>query len=198
MRISIFLLATLFYTSVFSQAKLSKKQLDELPNTVENQFIKTYGKASNWQKYKMITRTDFKVLQNNIVDSVSQLKKNITTHQLKIKEQNKNINSLNEQINSLTTNLNVAVDKEDKMSLLGIGVNKSSYNITLWSIISLLLLGIFFFVYKFKNSNVLTKTAKQDLASIEEEFDQYRKKAIEKEQKLRRQLQDEINKQRGV
>ncbi|WP_407267387.1 hypothetical protein R8G64_12630 [Tenacibaculum maritimum] len=44
----------------------------------------------------------------------------------------------------------------------------------------------------------MTKEAKNNLAEIEQEFEEHRKKSLEKEQKIRRQLQDEINKQRGV
>ena len=34
--------------------------------------------------------------------------------------------------------------------------------------------------------------------TIEEEFDEHRKTALEREQKVRRQLQDELNKQKGI
>ena len=77
-------------------------------------------------------------------------------------------------------------------------MTKNSYNLLLWSIITVLAITTVFFILRFKNSNSLTKAAKTNLAEIEEEFELHRKKSLEKEQKLRRQLQDEINKQRGV
>lgn len=199
MKILNLIVVTLFCSSVFAQTTLTKKQqLDALPNTVENQFIKTYGKASNWKEYKMITRPDFQSLQKNIVDSVVALKKNIQSKQLKINEQEKSISTLNEKINGLTNNLNSSIDKENKISFIGIGMTKSSYNLILWSIITVLAITTVFFVLRFKNSNRLTKEAKTNLVEIEQEFEQHRKRSLEKEQKLRRQLQDEINKQRGV
>ena len=199
MKILNLIVVTLFCSSVFAQTTLTKKQqLDALPNTVENQFIKTYGKASNWKEYKMITRPDFQSLQKNVVDSVVALKKNIQVKQLKINEQEKTISTLNEKINGLTNNLNSSIDKENKISFIGIGMTKSSYNLLLWSIITVLAITTVFFVLRFKNSNRLTKEAKTNLVEIEQEFEQHRKRSLEKEQKLRRQLQDEINKQRGV
>jgi hypothetical protein len=66
----------------------------------------------------------------------------------------------------------------------------------MWSIIGALLALLIFFVYKFNNSNVVTKEAKLALAEMEEEFEEHRKVALEREQKVRRQLQDEINKQK--
>ncbi|MFL0155057.1 hypothetical protein V2714_10940, partial [Tenacibaculum maritimum] len=67
-----------------------------------------------------------------------------------------------------------------------------------WGVITILFISLFFFIYKFKESSALTKEAKNNLAEIEQEFEEHRKKSLEKEQKIRRQLQDEINKQRGV
>lgn len=199
MKIVHLIIVTLFCSNVFAQTSLTKKQqLDSLPNTVENQLIKAYGKASNWQQYKMITRTDFQILQKNIVDSVTALKKNIENKQLTINEQEKNVTALNEKITSLTEKLNSSIDKEDKINFIGIGMTKNTYNLLLWSIITILAITTVFFFMRFKNSNSLTKAAKSNLAEIEEEFELHRRKSLEKEQKLRRQLQDEINKQRGV
>ncbi len=56
---------------------------------------------------------------------------------------------------------------------------------------------LLFFIYKYKNSNSTTKEAKKNLAEIEDEFDDHRRTALEREQKVRRQLQDELNKQKG-
>ncbi|TCP21892.1 hypothetical protein EV195_1155 [Tenacibaculum skagerrakense] len=199
MKIVHLIIVTLFCSNVFAQTSLTKKQqLDSLPNTVENQLIKAYGKASNWQQYKMITRTDFQILQKNIIDSVTALKKNIENKQLTINEQEKKVTALNEKITSLTEKLNSSIDKEDKINFIGIGMTKNTYNLLLWSIITILAITTVFFFMRFKNSNSLTKAAKSNLAEIEEEFELHRRKSLEKEQKLRRQLQDEINKQRGV
>ena len=60
-----------------------------------------------------------------------------------------------------------------------------------------MLLALTYFIFKFSKSNVLTKEAKSNLIEVEQEFEQHRKKTLEREQKLRRQLQDEINKQRN-
>ena len=54
-----------------------------------------------------------------------------------------------------------------------------------------------FFIFKFFKNNVITKEAKNNLIDVEQELDAHRKKSLEREQKLRRQLQDEINKQRN-
>jgi hypothetical protein len=47
---------------------------------------------------------------------------------------------------------------------------------------------------RFRNSNAITKAAKKELQTTEEELEELRRKSIEKEQKLGRQLLDERNK----
>ena len=53
---------------------------------------------------------------------------------------------------------------------------------------------LIFFIFKFKGSNAHTQEARQKLADVESEYEEYRKKALEKEQKMGRLLQDERNK----
>ncbi|MEX0314527.1 MAG: tRNA (guanine-N1)-methyltransferase, partial [Allomuricauda sp.] len=57
-----------------------------------------------------------------------------------------------------------------------------------------LLLFLLLFIYRFRNSNVLTSQAKEALADLEKEFEEHRRRALEREQKISRQLQDELNK----
>ena len=66
----------------------------------------------------------------------------------------------------------------------------------LFSTIGMLVLGLLFFIIKFKNSNIITKQTKHKLSEIEQEFDSYRQKKLEEQQILRRKLQDEINKKK--
>jgi hypothetical protein len=82
------------------------------------------------------------------------------------------------------------------MSLFGLQMSKTGYNMLMWSVIGALLALLILFIYKFNNSNVVTKEAKLALSEMEEEFEEHRKVALEREQKVRRQLQDEINKQK--
>ncbi len=184
--------------NITAQNRLSKNQVDSLPNTIENQFTKIYRLSNNWQEYKMIKRTHFISFQKNILDSISAIKKDVITKQLKIDQQLKTTSVLQAEIGTLKNNLTVSVEKEDAISFLGMPLNKDTYNTILWSIIGVLLIGLAFFIFKFNGSHSITKETKNLLVDVEYELEQYKRVSIEKEQKLRRQLQDEINKQRGV
>ena len=167
-------------------------------NTVKDQFQKLYKNSNNYQVYKVVKKEDYLRLQKNTLDSISSIKKTSAAKDATINKQNTTIKSLENNITKLNEDLSVSQSKVDNISLFGLLLNKTTYNSILWSLIGVLLISLLFFIYKFKNSSVLTNEAKESLVDVEQEFEQYRKKTLEKEQKLRRQLQDEINKQRGV
>ena len=63
-------------------------------------------------------------------------------------------------------------------------------------IIGTLTVLLMIFITKFKRSNSVTIQTKLTLKEVETEFEEHRKIALEREQKVRRQLQDELNKQK--
>ena len=83
------------------------------------------------------------------------------------------------------------------MALFGLQMSKTSYNILMWSIIGGLFALLVVFILRFKSSNSATKEARQKLDETETEYEDHRRVALEREQKVRRQLQDEINKNKA-
>ncbi|MFB1039514.1 MAG: hypothetical protein QMC35_03565, partial [Polaribacter sp.] len=107
-------------------------------------------------------------------------------------------NKKNQEALTLTKlTLETTLKKENSISLFGIQLSKFIYNFILWTLISLLLVLVIYLSFKFQKNNFLTKRAEQNLKDVEHEFEQHRKKALDREQKLRRSLQDEMNKQRN-
>ena len=111
--------------------------------------------------------------------------------------QSKEITDLKTNLTNTLSDLEKTDSEKNNMSLFGMHMSKTGYNILMWTIIAGLLALLLFFVYKFNNSNAVTRDAKYALSEMEEEFEEHRKTALEREQKVRRQLQDEINKQKA-
>lgn len=123
---------------------------------------------------------------------------------LKLDNTNKIVSDQKNEISTLKTDLSNTQEKlastikeKDSIALLGIKMSKTGYNLLMWSIIAALSVLLLTFIYRFKNSNIVTKAAKNRLLEVENEFNEYRRAALAKEQKIRRQLQDEINKRSG-
>jgi len=180
---------------IFSQAETTEPITES--KTIEGQFYKMYRISSTYQAYKVIDKDAFIVLKNNVLDSIKKTKKALVELKNLLKNERETITYLNESINKTQLELENALSKKDTISFLGIPLSKLAYNLILWTIIIGLSGGLGFFIFKFFRSNVLTKQAQENLITVEEEFEAHRKKALEREQKLRRQLQDEVNKHRN-
>ena len=189
-----FFLVLLIITSNFSIAA-QQKVTEE--NTLENQFDEIYRVSTSYQTYKVINKIGYQKLKNNVIDSINNIKELLSEKESLLKSKDENIKRLNTKIKKTQLNLDASITKENSILLFGLELKKTTYNIILWTLITALITGVGFLAYKFSNSNILTKEAENNLADIEEELKHYRKKSTEKEQKLRRQLQDEINKQRN-
>jgi septal ring factor EnvC (AmiA/AmiB activator) len=165
--------------------------------TLEGQFDKIYRISTSYQTYKVISKDKFQELKNNVLDSIKASNKDLKEQKVFLKNERDNVAKLNAELNKTKEDLKKAQEKENSISLFGFQISKVTYNLILWLIIISLALALVFFVFKFSKSNILTKKAKEDLEDVEQEFEVQRKKSLEREQKLRRQLQDEINKQRN-
>ena len=179
-----FLCATLSYSQNSAQKE----------NSIEAQFVEVIDKSNNYQGYKVIKRTKLAGLRKNILDSIDALEESIQQKDVTIAAQNSDITSLKNRLNTTQNNLDTSIEKEGTISFFGIITKKGTYNFLLFSTIGILILGLFLFIVKFKNSNIITKQTKLKLSEIEQEFDTYRQKKLEEQQLLRRKLQDEINK----
>lgn len=155
-------------------------------------------KGTNGQQYEAVSRSMFLTLQAHTIDSLKTLQSKLDTSNNTIQTQQKEINDLKSNLSSTQSTLDATNSEKNNMSLLGLQMSKTSYNILMWTIIGGLLTLLLIFIFKFKNSNSVTKAAKKALAETEEDFEEHRRSALEREQKVRRQLQDELNKQKGI
>ena len=199
---------TLFILCSFNTLHAQTETSDEddklsLDNsTINNQFEYVLQKSGdfrgvNGSMYEAVKRSMLTTLQAHTNDSLNTLKKELKDTQTIVDAQTKEITDLKANLSTTQATLDKTTNEKNNMALFGLQMSKSSYNVLMWSIIAGLLAFLIFFIYKFKNSHLITKEAKIALEEIEEEFDEHRTVALEREQKVRRQLQDELNKQKG-
>lgn len=166
--------------------------------TIPEKFDKIYRISTSYQEYKVVGMQRFQDLKKEVLDSLNDLKSEIKIKNELIQAQKDSISDITKVAEIVESDYRQTLSKIRSIDFLGIEFLKTTYNTVVWSIIVTILILLIYFVYKFKNSNRVTKQAKSDLKELEEEFATDKKKSLKREQKLRRQLQDEINKQRGV
>lgn len=169
-------------------------QVKKKQNTLNEQFETLVEKANSWQSYKIIDRAKLGNYQKNVIDSLQSIKSKIQAQQDIINGHEEEVKQLNGKIAELQNNLERTQNEKDSVNFLGILLPKSTYSLMVWSLVLILTCLLLFYVYKYINGSAVTKKSLQDLQELQEEYENYRKSAIEREQKVRRQLQDEINK----
>lgn len=166
------------------------------PTTLEGVFQQLIDRSGAWQNFKMLDRGKLAAFQRSMTDSINGVRSQLVAEKQKVKENETTIKELNDKITEVQAALDQTKDQKDSVSFFGALVSKGLYNTIMWGIVLALASLLVLYIYKFSNGNVVTKKSINDLNELQEEYENYRKAAIEREQKVRRQLQDEINKHR--
>lgn len=175
---------------------LQKTKNDTL--SLSKQFEQVYRRSSSYKDFKVIRKSTFQNLKKNTLDSIK-----IIDEKLKIESQ-KNTR-LEQEISSVAKirleqdlELSEAILEKKTISFVGLKLKKNTFKIIIWSIFFMFIIIICYLAYKLKDGVRITSQAKKELTRVEKEFNSHKKKSLVRDQKLRRQLQDEINKQRGI
>ena len=193
MKLNLLVFATVLFVSTSFAQEVTKNE----DTSLSGEFDKLYRISTSYQAYKVINKEKFLTLKQQVLDSLKTAQNQITTKNNLLEKAQKNIGSVQETLRQTKLELETTLQKENTISIFGKPLSKTLYSVLLWSLILILLAGLLYFIFKFTKNNMLTKRAERNLKDIEIEYEQYRKKALEREQKLRRTLQDEINKQRN-
>lgn len=192
--ISFLLFFLLFATSSFAQEIPAHPADGAEKTTINDQFNELLDKSNSYKNYKVVKKSKLEKLQKNTNMEISQLKKEIDLANKNIAAQKKEISSLKATLGKTQKNLTDATKAKAEIAMLGIPTSKATFRVSMWSIVLILALLLGLFVYKFKNSHLQTRAAQKNLQETEDEYEEYRKSALEKQQKMGRMLQDERNK----
>ncbi len=178
----------------------TKKQKLENPFTTEgslnSRFEYLEKTSTTYQEYKVIKKESFSTLKENVNDSISKLTSKIQSLENQITLNNSNNTNLVSSLENYKIDLEEALKEKDSISIFGLSLYKKNYNLIALLTLVLLLTLCGYFLYKFQDSNILTKQAQKALEESQNELETQQKKALATQQQLSRKLQDEIIKNR--
>ena len=188
------LLVIFFLITINTYSQKTKKET----LTISEQFDEVFRISTNYKENKVISKTIFQNLRNNALDSIERIHK-----ELQLKNQRNNflkdsLQTIKKELGNLNSDLKLIINEKDTIYLFGIKLSKFIYKIIIWITILLLIFMLSYSLYEYKSSFLVTSQAKKNLIDAENELSDLRKNSLKKEQKLRRLLQDEINKQKGI
>ena len=148
---------------------------DELTTgTITEQINYIENKTRIYDDFRAIREDMFRKINRNILDTIAAEKSRIAELKNLTSALNNKIDSLNTLLGSTRNSLDEVTATKNKISILGLGVNKKAYNSIMWTIVAALivLMAIGFLIFK-RNLVVLTRTEK-DLKELKDEFAAYR------------------------
>lgn len=190
-----YIAAVIVLASVFQM----NAQIDSLETEtpVQDEFTSLIKQSNNYQGYKVVDYDKLIELRNTTRNYITELKEEIIVQKNTVDQQNDEIEKLKADLAATRDDLDRVTKEKDALMFLGMPFSKSGYKGMMWGIVAVLVVILLILFFRYKSSHSATKEARQKLNETEKEFDIYRTKALEKEQRLGRMLQDERNKSTG-
>jgi len=161
--------------------------------TLDDQFQELKKNSYSYKEYKNIKLNELNSFWDVVQDSLKVKDRAYATAQGTIDAQNNKIDELNTTISTQKASIDEREFDAKHINVLGMDMGKESYKMfnTIAIVALLLVLGVLF--YQFKSSQKIAVAKKRDYDKLSEDFEEYKRNALEKQMKLRRELQTERN-----
>jgi hypothetical protein len=137
-----------------------------------------------YNDFRAIREDIFQKLRRNVKDTLNATKLEVEELNSRLTEKKFLIESLNTDLTRTKNEKDEAIRNRDRLSFIGIQMNKTLYSSVMWFIILGLGALAILMVMLFRRSNLVTKKVKKELQVSQEDFELYRKSSREKYEKL--------------
>lgn len=159
-------------------------------SSISDQFEYVIKKSNTYEQFKVVRYNHLMALKKSSLDSLKKQQATIAKNESEINELKATQNELETNLTNVKSELETVTRSKDSMSFFGQEIDKAAYNSIMWGIIFVLVgLSVALFLM-YKRSHVVTKDTKERLTEVEEEYENHRKTALKREQKLARDLMD--------
>lgn len=190
---SIFSTILIFVSIVsFAQPQPTLQQKLQSNLSLQNQFQVLLNQSRSQDvHFKVIRKSNIEIVQRNVADSIAKYTKEIASLKSNSSSSVQQVQSLKDSVQTLSQSLKIEQDKTDSISFLGIDFGKSSYHTLVWTIIGVLSVALSIILISFRKAKVDAVEHQKTAEEVQNEYQAHKKKALETEQKLKRQLLDE-------
>ena len=183
-------LLLLFSTFCMGQQGAETPSLDN--SSIEGQFQYVYQRSSDFEDFKMVKRWHFTKLKTHVLDSLKSEKEQLNIAGDKLERQKTVIDSLNTVITASNKQLTASIREKNQFTFMGISMQKAGYNSIVWTVIAGLSVSLLFLIMLYKRSYVTISQSKVDLQETRQEYEAFRKRALEREEGIVRKYHDEL------
>lgn len=183
--------SVLFTATGFAQQSTDANRLDE-------QFEELKGssnsvKSGSGREYKVINLGELNSLWNDVQDLMAASREELETTQNKVEALNKEVAELSNRVDEQQAIVQESEHAATHISVLGIDIQKDKFEAAFWITTAVLIILLAGAIYQYKRGREVTRRTQLNFMQLQEEMEELRKTSLEKERRLRRELQTERN-----
>jgi hypothetical protein len=179
---------------VFQMLDAQAVKPDDAKLTLAERYALLKSKSQSYGEYKAVKESELDALWKTIRDSIRTTKmvqeKSITT-QARLNAQ---MDSVQLAIQQKEESIREIRYDSTHISVLGIGFPKALFKIIVLGLLAILSIGLGSMIGRMKFLKTSLKSKTEELEGLTHEYTEYKRKAMEKQIKLARDLQTELNK----
>lgn len=180
----------LYFSTSFSQKINLQEALAKSPVDSQFYYLSAMSRSQD-ADFKIIRKTNLAKIRRNVLDTVNGLRTEITALHSTNSSAASTLKNLKDSVQNLQVQLNQEKIKTDSITFLGIDFSKASYHTLVWLLICGLAIAFVATLVVFQKAKVDSTEAKSNASEFQNELLAFKKKSLEKEQVLKRQLLDE-------
>ncbi|MDJ1471597.1 hypothetical protein [Xanthocytophaga flava] len=162
-------------------------------NSLNSQYQQLKEGSNNYQDFKVIKQTSLDAFWSKVQDSVNVTKKKLKASTDEIQALKTQVAKLEQQVKAKEDQMQKNDEASQQVPVLGINVDKNGYVMFSYIVYVALLAVLAFFFFQYKNSNQVTVSTRKDFEEARDQVDDYKKKLLEIQTALGRELQTERN-----
>jgi hypothetical protein len=155
-----------------------------LQNSLKEQLNYLDEHTRIYDSYRAIREDMFQKLKGNVSDTLSAVKIKIAGLYLTRSVLTMRIDSLTKNLAATNTRLDEMTKSKNSISVIGLEINKSTYNKVMWTILVILIAAITLGFLAFNRNLTLLSDTKKEFQELKGEFEAYRKTSREAREKM--------------
>jgi uncharacterized protein YlxW (UPF0749 family) len=190
----------LFTLALFGLSTFSSQAQDDTTaaatevHTIQSTFDNIIKESNKYQDYKVVQRRKLDAFIKEVNDSLNLAKVHLA-QEAKVKgEAQDQVLKLRKDLEKAQAQVTQAENARDRITSAGMQMEKESFSALMWGIVIALGLALALVLFKSQSASSGQKDLRHRLTNIEEQLSQTKKKALEREQELKREVQDYVNK----
>ncbi|MCJ8165067.1 hypothetical protein MKJ04_09445 [Pontibacter sp. E15-1] len=205
---SFFLLSIFALSFTLANAQGTAKEGSPATNTLSRQFNNLKGNANSYQEnnktYKVVAVTSLDAFWKSVQDTIKarevalikagkSTEEALTQAKDSIQKQNNQLQEIKQQYAVKEQEVQQSAHNVANLSVLGLDMEKQHYVFLSFGVIITLLLVLGIIMMQFRSSKQTAVVKQRAFDEIDQEYSEFKKNAREKELKVKRELQTEMN-----